>query len=277
MSTDPTRRRLLLAVGSLAVTGCIDSAASDSDESPADDGTDAPADDGTPDDADEETPDDAELPSECPESQDLDVEWPDSLDAASVESFLDEYEDAYYREYVAEYEPESMVDSYGLSARVNEGPSEAGDGYVATLSGGGGVYRPTLHLLASTATAPDGADVVAASAIEDETLSKTLTTAAETGEATHHVDDPGQKVDQYIELLAGLSADFEALTGKNEEDSLYVDVDGTTVELTAQTTSFHGDYWWEAYYYVDDHVVRRTNDEETNPQEGELLECRSPE
>jgi len=38
--------------------------------------------------------------------------------------------------------------------------------------------------------------------------------------------------------------------------------------------SFHGDYDWRAWYYVDDHVLRRTTDEDRDPRDGERLECR---
>ena len=81
-------------------------------------------------------------------------------------------------------------------------------------------------------------------------------------------------MDGYIDRLTALSSDFELLSGPGDEESLYVDVDGTTVELSAQTTNFHGDYWWEARYYVDEHVVRRASDEGVDPQDGTLLECR---
>lgn len=216
-----------------------------------------------------------DLPDECPTTQDLDVDLPDDPDADSVASFVEAYEAAYYREVVVNYEPESPVDEYRLSGHVTDEPRAVGDGWVVEYDGSGGVYRPTLNLHATTADAPEGADVVPASGIDDTTVTDVIETAAETGEADHHVEPPGEEVARYIELFASLSEDFRELSDPGDEDSLYVDVDGTTVELTAQATNFHGDYWWSARYYVDEHVVRRTSDDEVDPQEGELLECRT--
>ncbi|WP_435344900.1 hypothetical protein [Haloarchaeobius sp. HRN-SO-5] len=212
-------------------------------------------------------------PENCPTTQGLDVEWPTELDASTVESFVESYEHAYYRDVVVEYEPESRLDSYELSGDATS-PTDVRDGWELSYSGSGGVYRPTLSLSARTATLPDGADVVPVSEVDDEVLTEVLDEAAETGTADHHVDQPGETVDRYVDLLASLSDDFEPLSDTGHGDSLYVDVDGTPVELTAEADSFHGDYWWTAWYYVDDQVVRRTTDEATDPQDGTLLECR---
>jgi len=175
---------------------------------------------------------------------------------------------------VVEYEPESRLDSYGLSGSVVDGPTPAGEGWVLEYSGGGGIYRPTLALRATTTEPPDGADPVPASEVENGTLAGLLEEAAEAGEAQHHVEPPGEKVDRYVDLLASLSDDFDRLSGRGDSESIYVDVDGTTVELSATATDFHGDYWWKSTYYVDERVVRRTADEEVDPRNGTLLECR---
>lgn len=258
------RRRTLLAGllgGTLSLGGCLAGP------------TDAPTETGTPrTTAPSDTPTDT--PAGCPTSQDLDVDRPDALDATTVTAFLEAYEGAYYREVVVDYEPASSLDSYGLAGGVTDGPTDLGDGWAATVSGSGGVYRPTLLLGATTATPPADADVVPASDVDDDVLSDLLATAADTGEAEHHVDTPGETVDRYVDLLAALSEDFAALSGPGDEDSLYADVGGTTVELTAQATNFHGDHAWTVRYYVDERVVRRATDPEADPREGELLECR---
>lgn len=220
-----------------------------------------------------------ELPDSCPTSQDLDVEWPRDLDRETAASFLESYEDVYYRDEVVEYEPESRVDSYGLSVGLSEGPTSVDGGYEATLSGSGGIYRPTLHVGARTVGAPDDADLVSIDAVDDETLREVLLEAAESGEAEHHVEPPGEEVDRYIELVASLSSDFEAPSAPGESVTAYFDVDGTPVELTLRANRVHGDYWWEARYYVDENVVWRVEkpnrDESPDPRtEGKLLECR---
>lgn len=216
-----------------------------------------------------------DLPDACPTSQDLGVEWPETLDAATVESFVETYEHVYYREVVLEYEPDSQLESYQLDGVVTDGPSRADGGWVLTYSGGGGIYTPTLLLEAKTATPPDGADLVDAGEVGDESLTEMIEEAAATGEAEHHVDTPGAEVDRFVDLLASLSDDFEPLSGKGDSDRLYVDVDGTTVEVTARASSFHGDYAWTVRYYVDEQVLRRTSDDETDPREGKLVECRT--
>lgn len=288
------RRRLLglIAAGSAAIAGCTtggepgepaDGTGPGTDTDSGDDGTperpgtdDGPTGTVSPTDTEGGTPEPTPLSAACPTTQGLDVEWPTDLDAATVESFVESYERVYYREVVVEYEPESDLDSYELSGGVMERPRERGDGWVLTYSGSGGVYRPTLSLSATTADAPEDADAVPAEEIDDDLLAELVAEAAETGEADTLVEPPGERVDEYVDLLASLSDDFERLSGKGDSDELYVDVDGTTVELSATATNFHGDYWWDARYYVDDRVVRRTENAETDPQDGELLECRDP-
>lgn len=220
------------------------------------------------------TGDQTALPEECPTSRGLDAEWPTDLDASTVRSFVEEYEHAYYRDIVVEYEPESQLDSYELNGSVTAPPREAGNGWKLAYSGSGGIYRPTLALGAEPTDPPDEADVVPVSGITEQPVREMLSEAADAGEAEYLVEPPGENVDRHIELFASLSDDFERLSGRGDSDTLYVDVDGTTVELTVAATNLHGDYWWDAWYYVDEQVVRRTTDENTDPRTGELLECR---
>jgi hypothetical protein len=264
------RRTLLAAIGggTLSLAGCT------TVPDPGDVGGETPVetDTGSPE-SSEGTAEPSDLPATCPTSQGLDVEWPEELDASAVESFVEAYERAYYREVVVDYEPESQLDAYELSGDASR-PTAVVDGWELSYTGGGGVYRPTLWLSASTATPPDGADVVPASEIDDDLLTGLLEEAADTGDAQRHIEPPGEKVDRYVDLLASLSDDFDGLSSRGDSDALYVNVDGTTVELTAEADTFHGDYWWKAWYYVDEQVVRRTTHEDTDPREGKLLECR---
>jgi len=274
------RRTLLtlLGAGTLSLAGCT----SRSEPAGTDDGTQTETptpDDETPERTDTTTASDGTteptaLPDDCPTTQDLNVEWPTELDGESVETFVEAYEEAYYREVVVEYEPETRLDEYGLAGSVGEGPQRAGDGWVLTYSGSGGVYRPGLFLSAETADAPEGAEVVSADEIEDETLTEVLTTAAEAGEAEDRVERrEAAEVTRYLDIFESLSDDFD-LSGPGDSDVLYVDVDGTVVALEVTADNFHGDYWWTARYYVDEQVVRRTEGEDTDPRDGELVECR---
>lgn len=248
------RRTLLTGIGAgtLALAGCTTGV----DPAGTGDGT-----------------DDTDLPEGCPTTQGFDVEWPEELDAATVESFVEAYERVYVREVVVEYEPESRLASYELNGSVTDPPSEVGDGWALAYSGGGGIYWPGLRVEATASDPPDGTDPVQADEIDDEALTETVEEAAETGDAEFHVD-PGGEVDRYVDLLAALSDEFRRLSGPGDSDTLYVDVDGTAVELSVTATRFHGDYGWDAWYYVDEQVVRRAAEEETDPRDGELLECR---
>ena len=259
-------RRTLLAVaatGTAGTAGCPDSAfgGTDSEGSPTDDEV-------------SPTPTDQELPEGCPTTQGLDVEWPTELTDESVETFVEAYENAYYREVVVDYEPTTVVDEYRLEASVRDGPTAVDGGYEAALSGGGGIYGPGLHLQAEPADPPAGADVVPAGEVSDDTLRGVLETAAAGGEAETRVRRPRERVDELIERVAVLSDDVEPLTGPGDSATAYFDVDGETVELTVQTDHFHGDHLWATRYYVDERVVRRGGDKEGDPRDGELLECR---
>ena len=169
-----SRRTLLAAAatGTAGTAGCLDGAfgGTDGERSPTDDEASS-------------TPTDRELPAECPTTQDLNVEWPTELTDESVETFVEAYENAYYREAVVEYEPTTVVDEYGLAASVSDGPVAVDGGYRVVLSGSGGVYEPGLHLRAGGADPPAGADVVPVGEVSDDTLREVIETAAAEGEA----------------------------------------------------------------------------------------------
>jgi hypothetical protein len=262
---DLSRRTLLAATaaGAVGTAGCLDGTlgGGDGERSPTDDEV-------------SPTPTDRELPEGCPTTQGLDVKWPTELTDGSVERFVETYENAYYREAVADYEPTTMVDEYGLKTYVSDGPVAVDGGYRVVLSGSGGVYEPGLHLQAEPTDLPAGADVVPVGEVSDDTLRGVLETTAAGGEAETRVRRPRERVDKLIERVASLSADADPLEGPGDSTTAYFEVDDTTVELVVQADNFHGDYWWEARYYVDDRIVRRLENEEGDPRDGELLECR---
>lgn len=214
-----------------------------------------------------------ERPENCPTSQHLGIEWPDELNSSSVESYVETYEQVYYKEKIVEYSSETSLDSYELSGEVADGPDEAADGWVLKYSGGGAVYRPFLLMGATPAEAPSGTDIIPLEDIDKEALVETLQTAAETGEAELAVETPREEIEEYVQLFESLDDDIE-LSRRGDSTTIYVDVDGTTVELSVHATNFHGDYGWQAWYYVNEQVVRRTTDEDTDPRNGTLLECR---
>jgi len=258
------RRTLLTALGGgvCSVTGCLTSPAS----SGAGGATNEPTTEGEP---------ESDRPADCPTSQGLDIEWPETLDADTVRSFVDAYEQAYYREVVVEYEPESQLDSYELGGRLVGPPSAVGNGWAVEYAGGGAIYRPTLALGARTAAPPDGADVVPLSEIDRQPVVNMLREALQTGEAEYHIGSPGAGIDRHLDLFTSLSRDFDGLSGPGDSETLYVAAGETDLELTVVAMNRHGDYEWRVWYYVDTLVVRRTTDEDTAPRYGTLLECRT--
>lgn len=260
----PDRRTLLASVAGLALAGCTGSGEGDGQETG-----------GTADPTSEEA-DDSAHPADCPTTQGLDVRWPSTLDTHTVASFLEIYEHRYYRDVVVEYEPESRLDEYALSVSIEDGPRRVDGGFEATLSGGGGVYRPTLHLTATVAEPPAEPEPVPMSEIETPAIRDFLAEAVGAGEAEHHVEPPGDLVEEHLQRFETAAEDF-SLTGRGDEDAFHVDMNGTTVELVAEADSFHGDYWWTARYYLDEDVLWRSADAESTPRAGQLLECQSPE
>jgi hypothetical protein len=215
-----------------------------------------------------------DLPEDCPVSQDYDVEWPEDLDADAAETFIENYEAVHYREGVVAYEPETRLDSYDLGVR-SEGVQRAGDGYEVEVSGSGGIYRPDLMFGAHREDDPADAERVAASEVGDERLRELLETAAAEGEADANVRH-GSEVDEYIDLFDSLFDDYYPHQRHGDSRTLYFTVDGTPVEVDVTASTLHGDYWWSATYYVDEHVVYRA-EEDGSPKDGQLLECRAEE
>jgi hypothetical protein len=282
------RRTLLTAVGTgaLALAGC----ASDGDDAdggaprttPRTDGpdtdepgTDRPGTDRPGTDGGTTDDDPPVLPESCPTSQDLDVDvaWPTDPDADAVSAFVEAYEAAYYREVVVDYDPETPLADYELYGGV-EGVREADDGWIVAYSGQGAVYQGSLYFEAEPAEAPEGADVVPAGEVEDDRLTALVEGAVENGTADDHVYETGP-LKRYLDALPALSDDVDELTERGQEETLYVDADGTVVAVTVTAGNFHGDYWWTARYYVTDRVVRRAEGEDADPREGKLLECRT--
>lgn len=260
------RRHLLAGAAAVAVAGCL-GVGGDGDTA-------------------DETGDG--LPEDCPTTQGLDVERPENLTTQAVRQFVERYEKRYYREVVLDYEPDSRLDAYRLGGSVRERVERRDDGYVAEFEGGGAVYRPDLQVTAAVAEAPAGRDPLDHEEIDDEDLRGLLEDAVEAdrndeedGDDDHGDDETvrrrietGARIDAFLDLLESEFDRFEAFDGPDQSAALYADVDGTTVELSVYAGGLHGDYWWSARYYVDEHVVRRTDDDALDPRKGALLECR---
>lgn len=214
-----------------------------------------------------------DLPEDCPTSQDLGVEWPRDLDESTAGSFVEAYEERYYREVVFDYEPVSRYSSVGSAISRVKDVTGSNGGWQIRFSGVLGVNKAFMHLQAARADPRDDANVIPRSKFDDERLRDLLDEAAETGEADREIET--DEVDAFVDRFETLSDGFE-LSPAEPRDALYVDVNGTTVELTVSVHTFHADRFWDAWYYVDEHVVWRSGDNRVDPRDGELLECRTP-
>lgn len=81
-----------------------------------------------------------------------------------------------------------------------------------------------------------------------------------------------------VEVLSPGSGEVEALQAifgeRLEEASVVVDRDGPPVELTlARQQGLHADYEEHAYYHAVDGEVYRTEEQSTDPTEGNRIEC----
>ena len=215
-----------------------------------------------------------DLPEECPISQDVGVEWPSDLDDSTVATFVERYEEAYYRQQVIDtlFDPESRLFGYsGWISRIEAVTAVEDGGWRVHFSGIVNVQRGDLVFEATATAPPDGANVIPSEDVDDELLTEVLETAAETGEEARRIS-PSQ-ADRYLDRFEQFSGEFE-IAHVGDRDSLHFRVGGATVELVVSSAPPNRDHFWESWYYVDEHVVWRSGNPDIDPRDGELLECR---
>ena len=214
------------------------------------------------------------LPDGCPVSQDTGVEWPRDLDESRVSGFVERYEEAYYRQQVIEtlFEPDSRLFGFsGWISRVEDVTEAQDGGWGVHFSGVVNVQRGDLVFEATATDPPDDVEVIPVGNVDDEPLREQLLAAAETGQEARRIGPSGSEA--YLEGFERLSGEFE-ISEVGDSDTLYFAVDGKTVELAVHASPPNRDHFWDAWYYVDEHVVWRSSDAYTDPRNGVLLECR---
>ena len=254
--------RTLAGMGAISIAGCSAPKSSSDGATPVPTTTDS----GVP-------GKDENLPDECPLSQDLEVEWPRDLDDTTVADFLKVYEKQYYLQSVFEFDRNSRYGQVGTPSITVKNVSEANGGWRVHLRGLLGVRHGSMVLRAKPTDPPEGAEGLSPDLIEDQEFCVLLNEAVETGEASLRIGSGD--VDEYVDRFEAMSDNFEIPEGGGR-DTLYFDMDGKTVELDVDVgPGAHGDYWWDAWYYVDEHVIWRSGEQDIDPREGELLECRT--
>lgn len=216
----------------------------------------------------------ADLPDDCPRSQDLGVEWPRDLDESAAGTFVEQYEEAYYRQEIIDtlYDPQSRLFGYeGWISRIKDITEVEGGGWRVHFSGVVNIQRGDLVFEASATDSPGDNQLIPIDRIEDERLTEVLQGAAESGQESVRIGP--SLSDEYLDRFEELSSGFE-IADVGDRDTLYFDVGGTAVELVVWSSPPNRDHFWEAWYFVDEHVVWRSDEAETDPRDGELLECR---
>lgn len=109
-----------------------------------------------------------------------------------------------------------------------------------TFEGIVGIERVGLYLDATAVDPPETAEVIPGEAIDDDRLVSVLEAAAETGRATRKIGV--ERTDAYLARFETLADGF-AFEGAEDSETLYIDVDGTTVELVVQGFPYHADHF----------------------------------
>ena len=262
--TSHTRRAVLVSLASVGLAGCTTS-------------------------GDSQPPSEDELPDQCPTSQNLDVQWPQNLNADAVADFAKTYEVA-YRSHNSDLQPPWSSSSY--SARVEQEPERVADGYRVTLVVSADVYEASGSLNAyevdsdgipkitdrlESSDLPGDPTYVPIEEVDDQLLRGLLESAAVNRVEADSVDD--SKIEQYSELIAALSPDASTIeSSSGGPEYAYFDVEGTPVLLEFRIATSDGGLWEEEIlYYVTEYAVRRTESTDSAPENGKLIECRSPE
>lgn len=218
-----------------------------------------------PGDAPDERPAD-ELPDNCPTSTLADYNPPAELSCEAVATFVVEYHEAYVLNKM--FSPTHGDDSVsGSVTSINSHEY----GYVVTVGWSGADYTDVPEIEAEPTTDPPDFDLPSVETLNSKLLREFAIEAAEQNERVESSGAPHSDLDP-------VRQEFESLPGT--EDGRFISVDGTPVTLQFDIRETVGDYLsMSTRYYVDSHVVRqsdehRASDEDTDPRQFPLLECR---
>lgn len=189
----------------------------------------------------------------CPESGPLSVDWPEELDRSRVRSFVHDYEYQYMRDVWHEFDP-FLDDRYDTTIDIT-GVSEVGDGYKVDVSTRASTIYGSLTVIATEADDIEAESVIPVEDIPSEDIDWYGDSVSEA--LLSESDPAGEISGPANEAIAEQFADVSTEIEKPEEitdHSIFVDVDGTLVELNFDSSSsgMVGDMWRDVEYYVDD-------------------------
>lgn len=271
------RRAILASLGAASLAGCIETlGVKGSDGTPGrEHGAVAGASDADHNSASEPFVD--ALPAACPVTHGLDVDWPTNLDPSTAGSFAAAYHTEYFREVVLDWEPVRSVDTYTLSFSVVGEPEPRGDGYLVELDLGGRAHNLTgLEIHGRVRDPPADAPVVSIGEIGDDRLTDYFRRVATADPDPLYLYREEADLEGYLDLFEETFDDYETLLRETRYNRHFVDVDGTTLEVTVGPVSTGYEYpdvpHW---YYVDDRILVRTiGTPPESVEDGELVACR---
>lgn len=200
-------------------------------------------------------------PYECPVTQDFAVSLPDEVTNDAVRTFVRQYEEAYIAN------EETWMITYDPSTAVRE-VNQADRGIIATVETvWAEVHHSGVRITAEPQeTMPDTENLLDVESLPEE--ADPVATVARDA-----VDDDAEAT--WVDETKDHKPIVAALEPTQDDDGKYhVTVEETAVRIRV-SPEIEGilDGVKFAWYYLDEAVVRRTDDSDTDPSDGDLLEC----
>lgn len=206
----------------------------------------------------------------CPSASNLDLDWPDELDSASVRTFMDEH---IHQIIGQSHHDHSQLWGYTGSI-THHASSAAGDGYEGEMEGWLASLMPSIEIVATKLDDSGDTALVDVSAIDSEEIRGLIETAAETNTANLTSRDLDQyEPDEVMAIFESASNEFQMPTEFDESEALNVTVGDTVVKIEVWLRNpglLDGSY--EADYYIDDRGL--VIDSTTLDSELTIIECR---
>ncbi|MFP8954044.1 hypothetical protein ACLI4Z_13915 [Natrialbaceae archaeon A-arb3/5] len=205
-------------------------------------------------------------PDECPATQDFTVPIPSEFDEETATSFVSEYEEKYTTKSVnVQYKYWDITNEPSTSIEHTTVDNSALIVETQTIWSGSTGIDVEIRAEPRNQT-PDSVDPIDVEELPEEASpARNIAHDAVNEDSVKRWRDRTQIYNQLTEQLA---------SDQNNADEYYVTVEGTPVSLSITSHStdiIDGNII--AWYYIDDVVIRRTENADTNPNEGSIVEC----
>ncbi|WP_133412203.1 hypothetical protein [Natrarchaeobaculum sulfurireducens] len=205
-------------------------------------------------------------PDECPVTQDLTVPIPSEFDEETAISFVSEYEEEYTTKSVnVQYKYWDITNEPSTSIEHTTVDNSALIVETQTIWSGSTDVDVEIRAEPRNQT-PDSVDPINVEELSEEASpARNIAHDAVDEDRVKRWRDRTQIYNKLTEQIA---------SGQSNTDEYYVTVEDTPVSLTITSHStdiIDGNII--AWYYIDDVVIRRTEDEDIYPNEGSIVEC----